>query len=169
MISSIFVLLMIFLQSVAEGDDTRGIRILYGTMSAAYLTAELWLGVMNSLIALLLPPLYKTFGLAIWATIEVLICSSGPEIIGLALRNIDSDSQTYLDGTKIALAVIIPIGYWIAGIGFLMGLNPVKRDLNGDFVQGSLEQTRRLSFGTFAFILGGLVIGFFVSSIVYRA
>ncbi|KAL8717183.1 MAG: hypothetical protein Q9225_005559 [Loekoesia sp. 1 TL-2023] len=169
MVSSIFVLLMIFSKSIAGGDDPRGIRILYGTMSAAYLTAELWLGAMNSLIALLLPPRYKTFGLAIWASTQVLIYSSGPEIIGLALRNVDSDSQTYLDGTKIALAVIIPIGYWIAGIGFLMALNLVKRDLNGDFVQGSLGQTRRLSFGIFALILGGLVIGLFVASIVYRA
>lgn len=169
MVSSVFVLLMVFSKSVAQGNDDRGVRILYGTMSAAYLTAELWLGAMNSLIALLLPPHYKTFGLAIWAAIQVLIYSSGPEIIGLALRNIESGSQAYLDGTKIALAVIIPVGYWLAGIGFLLAINSVKRDLNGDFIQGSLGRTRRISFSVFALVLGGLVIGLFVASIVYRA
>ncbi|KAI4114580.1 MAG: hypothetical protein LQ338_007982 [Usnochroma carphineum] len=171
MVSSIFVLLMIFSKSIAGGnDDSQGIRTLYGTMSAAYLTAELWLGAINSLIALLLPPRYKTFGLAIWAAIQVLVYSSGPEIIGLALRNVDSASQAYLDGTKIALAVIIPVGYWLAGVGFLMAINPVKRDLDGDFIQGRrLGRTRRAGFGVFAFILGGLVVGLFVASIVYRA
>ena len=169
MVSSIFVLLMIFSLSIAEGNEDDGIRALYGTMSAAYLTAELWLGALNSLIALVLPPHYKTFGLAIWATIQVLIYSSGPEIIGLALRNVDSESQAYLDGTRVALAVIIPVGYWLAGIGFLMAINPVRRDLKGDFAQGPLNRTRRLGFGVFAFILGGLVIGLFVANIVYRA
>ena len=65
MVSSIFVLLMLFSRKVSSNSEDRGIRVLYGTMSAAYLTAEMWLGSINSLVALLLPPRYKTFGLSI--------------------------------------------------------------------------------------------------------
>jgi hypothetical protein len=116
MVSSVFVLLMVFSRSAAGGNEDNGVKILYGTMSAAYLTAELWLGALNSLIALLLPPRYKTFGLSIWAATQVLVYSAGPEIIGLALKDEDSSSQTYLDKTRVALAVIIPVGYWVAGL-----------------------------------------------------
>ncbi len=168
MISSVFVLLMIFSRSAAGGSEDKGIKILYGTMSAAYLTAELWLGALNSLIALLLPPRYKTFGLSIWAAIQVLVYSAGPEIIGLALKGVASDSQAYVVSTRIALAVIIPVGYWIAGIGFLLALPLVRRDLNEDFVRDNLGPRRKTSYGFFAFFLGGLVIGLFVASIVYR-
>lgn len=80
MISSIFVWLMIFSHSTADGREKRGIQMLYGTMSVAYLTAELWLGAINSLIALLLPPRYKTFGLSIWATTQVLVYSAGKQV-----------------------------------------------------------------------------------------
>ena len=41
MISSVFVLLMIYSREIASGDEDRGIKILYGVMSVAYLTAEL--------------------------------------------------------------------------------------------------------------------------------
>ncbi len=168
MISSLFVLLMIFSRSTAGGSEDKGIRILYGTMSAAYLTAELWLGALNSLIALLLPPRYKTFGLSVWATIQVLIYSAGPEIIGLALRGAASDSQAYINSTKIALAVIIPVGYWVAGVGFLLAVPLVRRDLNEDFIRNSLGSGRKVAYGVFTFALGGLVIGLFVASLVYR-
>ena len=63
MISSVFVLLMIFSRSAAGGSEDKGFRIFYGTMSEAYLTAELWLGALNNSIALL-PPQYKTLGLS---------------------------------------------------------------------------------------------------------
>jgi hypothetical protein len=59
MISSLFVLFMIFSRDFADGTQDRGIKILYGVMSVAYLTAELWLGCLFALVALLLPPLYK--------------------------------------------------------------------------------------------------------------
>ena len=168
MVSSVFVLLMVFSSRIAGGNENNGVRILYGTMSAAYLTAELWLGAINSLIALLLPPRYKTFGLAVWAAVQVLVYSTGPEIIGLALRNVDSGSKEYLDGTKVALAVIIPVGYWIAGVGFVLAGCLVTRDLAGDFVQGKLSMRRKTGFSAFAFVMAGLVIGLFVTSLVYR-
>lgn len=168
MISSIFVLLMLFSRQAAGGSQDSGLKVLYGTMSAAYLTAELWLGAINSLIVLLLPPRYKTFGLSIWDAIQVLIYASGPEIIGLALRNVDSASAAYLDGTKIALAVIIVAGYWLAGIGFLLSMNLVKRDLAGDFVVGRLSMRRKFGFSTFGVVVGVMVIVLFVVSIVYE-
>ena len=168
MVSSIFVLLMLFSLSVSGNSQNSGVRVLYGTMSAAYITAELWLGAINSLIVLLLPPRYKTFGLSIWDAIQVLIYASGPEIIGLALRNVDSASAAYLDGTRIALAIIIPVGYWLAGIGFLLSMTLVKRDLAGDFLVGPLTMRRKLSFGSFGVILSTLVIVLFVVSIVYK-
>ena len=169
MVSSIFVLLMLFSRSIAGGSDEKGIRVLYGAMSAAYLTAELWLGAINSLVALLLPPRYKTFGLSIWAATQVLIYSAGPEIIGLALKDADSGSQTYLNGTRIALAVIIPVGYWLAGVGFLLSTTVVKRDLVGQFVQGKLALPRKLAFGCFAIVVVIMVIILFVISIVYAS
>ena len=168
MVSSIFVLLMLFSLSVSGNSQSSGVRVLYGTMSAAYITAELWLGAINSLIVLLLPPRYKTFGLSIWDAIQVLVYASGPEIIGLALRNVDSASAAYLDGMRIALAVIIPVGYWLAGIGFLLSMTLVKRDLAGDFVVGPLTMRRKLGFGSFGVILAILVIILFVVSIVYK-
>ena len=168
MVSSVFVLLMVFSRSIAGGSEDKGVTILYGTMSAAYLTAELWLGALNSLIALLLPPRYKTFGLAIWAAVQVLVYSAGPEIIGLALRNVPTDSQAYSVSTEVALAVIIPVGYWIAGLGFLLAIPLLRRDLDDDFVRGSLRLGRKAGYGIFSIILGGLVIGLFATSLVYR-
>ena len=167
-ISSVFVLMMLFSRSVSGDSEGRGITVLYGTMSAAYLTAELWLGAINSFIALLLPPRYKTFGLSIWAAIQVLIYSAGPEIIGLALRNTDSGSQAYLDGTRISLAVIIPVGYWLAGIGFMLSIPLVKKDLAGQFVQGRMTLTRKMGFSVFAALISIMVIVLFVVSIVYK-
>lgn len=169
MVSSIFVLLMLFSRAAEGGSQGSGIRVLYGTMSAAYLTAELWLGAINSLIVLLLPPRYKTFGLAIWDAIQVLIYSTGPEIIGLSLRNVDASSQQYLVGTRIALAVIIVVGYWLAGLGFLLSVPLVKQDLAGNFVQGRLGTGRRSGFATFGVIIIVMVVVLFVVSIVYRA
>lgn len=170
MLSSIFVLLMLFSRSVrGSSSEDSGIKVLYGTMSLAYLTAELWLGAINSLIALLLPPRYKTFGLSIWAATQVLIYSAGPEIIGLALRNTDSSSQAYMDRTRIALAIIIPVGYWLAGIGFLISIPLVRRDLAGEIVQGKLGTGRKIGFLAFGAIISVMVITLFVVSIVYKA
>ena len=169
MISSIFVIIMVFSHKLASSSESSGTRILYGSMSAAYLTAELWLGAINSLIALLLPPRCKTFGLAIWTATQVLIYSTGPEIIGLALRNVESGSATYLVDTRIALAVIIPCGYWIAGIGFLLAVPLVKRDLASDSVLKLLGPSRRIAFVAFGISLLIIVVILFVLSIVYKS
>ena len=169
MISSIFVILMVLSLNAAGGDPTRGTNILYGTMSAAYLTAELWLGAYASLLALLLPPQTKTFGFAIYSSIVVLVYSSGPQIIGLALRNYDIESAAYLEKTKVILAVLIPAGYWVAGIGLLLAVSSVRRDVAGDIVPiGYMSKTRKMAFGGFAAVLGGLVVALFVTSLVYR-
>ncbi|KAL8686641.1 MAG: hypothetical protein Q9224_005385 [Gallowayella concinna] len=169
MISSIFVLLMLFSLDISHGNQKRGIQVLYGTMSIAYLTAELWLGAINSLIALLLPPRTKTFGLAVWSLVQVLIYSSGPEIVGLALRKTDPTSSAYIEKTRIALAVMIPVGYWLAGVGFLLAVPLVKRDLAGHFVEGRLCWSgRKGGFLAAGCVLGALVISLFTVSIYYK-
>lgn len=170
MVSSIFVLLMIFSRDLAGGDEGDGVRILYGVMTAAYLTAELWLGALFALVASLLPPRYKTFGLAIWSSTQVLIYSTGPEIIGLVLRDTDPASEEYRRTTKVALAVIIPTGYWLAGIGLLFSTRLLRRDLEKqDFGEASLSRKKIWGFRAFAFILSGVVISLFTVSLVYKA
>tara|TARA_R110002003_G_scaffold448_6_gene19860 strand:- start:224 stop:1759 length:1536 start_codon:yes stop_codon:yes gene_type:complete len=169
MISSLFVLLMIFSRDMAHGSEDRGIRILYGVMSLAYLTAELWLGCLFALIALLLPPAYKTFGLAIWGSVQVLIYSSGPQIIGLALINEETRSEKYRRATQICLAVIIPLGYWLAGLGFLLSVPLVKQDLKEEFVEGPLSTRRKTGLWTFGGVLAVVVVTLFVVSLVYQA
>ncbi|KAI9785043.1 MAG: hypothetical protein M1835_003442 [Candelina submexicana] len=170
MISSIFVILMVLSKDIAGGNQTQGIRVLYGVMSVAYSTAELWLGAFASLLVLLLPPRMKTFALAIYSCVIVLVYSSGPEIIGLALRNVDPDSGFYIQREKVILAVLIPMGYWIAGIGFLLSIGKVRRDVAADGIPVGqrLSSGRRVGFSTFAAVLGALVIALFVASIVFR-
>jgi hypothetical protein len=138
-------------------------------MSLAYLTAELWLGCLFALIALLLPPRYKTFGLAIWGSVQVLIYSSGPQIIGLALMEEETSSESYRRATQLCLAIIIPIGYWLAGIGFLLSIPLVKKDLREEFVTGQLSVRRKMGAGIFAAILSIVVVTLFVVSLVYQA
>ena len=169
MISSIFVVLMIFSKTAAGGDESRGTTVLYGVMSAAYLTAETWLGAFNSLLVLLLPPQYKTFGLAIYMSTLVLMYSTGPQIIALALRNIDVNSEGYVKRVRIVLAVLIPLGYWLAGIGFLFCIRKVRQDIQGDHVQqGEMSRTRKLLYVAFVLLLGCLVVALFVTSLVFR-
>ena len=167
MVSSIFVLLMLFSRQVANDDEVKGVRVLYAVMSVAYLTAELWLGCLFALIALLLPPAYKTFGLAVWGSVQVLVYSSGPEIMGLALRNSDPESHQYIVATRDCLAVIIVLGYWACGIGLLAAIPLLKRDLNKDFIRGRLSMRRRIAFIGFAVTIACLVVTLFTLSLVY--
>ena len=169
MISSVFVILMILSNEVAGGDQSKGTHVLYGTMSAAYITAELWLGAFASLLVLLFPPRMKTFAYAIYISIITLIYSSGPEVIGLALRDLDPLGGPYLERIKLILAIMIPLGYWVAGVGFLICIGKVRKDLAlGDTGLGPMSAARKLAFSAFAFVLGGLVIGLFVASLVYK-
>lgn len=165
MISSIFVLLMIFSKQIADGNEQQGIKILYGCMAAAYITAETWLGCLSALLALLFLPEYKTFGLAIWGSIQVLIYSSGPEIIGLATRNVAPTSPQYLHIVKVCLAVIIPVGYWFCGLGMLLCIPLVRSDL-GETPKRSPSTARKVTMGTLLAILILLVIVLFVLSLV---
>ena len=167
MVSSIFVLLMVFSRTISNDNEERGVRMLYGVMSGAYLTAELWLGCLNALIALLLTPAYKTFGLAIWSSVQVLMYSSGPEIIGLALRNTDPESAAYVTTTRDCLAIIIVVGYWVCGVGLLLAIPLLKRDLRREFVHGRLSPQRRFAFIAFGTVLGVLVVVLFTVSLVY--
>ena len=170
MISSLFVLVMLFSRNIAGGSQDRGVEILYGSMSAAYLTAELWLGAINGLIASLLPPRYKTFGLAIWASIQVLVYSSGPEIIGLALQGTDPGSAAYTKDSQIVLAIIIIVCYWLAGIGFLLALPLLKRDIQmGVDLDTNVSSRRKGLIALFLAMLLSLVIALFVASIYYAA
>lgn len=166
MISSLFVLLMIFSRDIAHGDQNRGIKILYSTMTLAYLTAESWLGALFGLVALLLPPRYKTFGLAIWGTIQVLIYSAGPEIIGLALRNTDVASPGYTKDTQVALAVIIPVGYWLAGTGFLAAVPLLKRDTERDILANRFGRRSKVGAWFFGLLICTMTIALFVADIV---
>lgn len=167
MISSAFVLTMIFSRELAGDDESEGVRILYGSMAAAYATAELWLGCLFSLVAFLLPPDYKTFGLAIWTSVQVLVYSSGPEAMGLALRDEDPDSPEHITATRNSLAVIIVFGYWACGLGLLCAIPLLKRDLRMDVVEVRLSMRRRLAFGGFAVAIVCLVVIMFTLSLVY--
>ena len=169
MLSSIFVVLMVTSRDIVGGNESKGVGILYGVMSIAYLTAELWLGAFASLLVLLLPARTKTFGLAIYSCTIVLIYSSAPQIIGLALRDYDVESESYIQKTKVILAVLIPVGYWVAGVGFLIAIKKVRMDLAGDFIPpGQMSSKRKMGFGVFAAVLGSLVVALFVTSLVVR-
>ncbi|KAK3716490.1 hypothetical protein LTR37_006386 [Vermiconidia calcicola] len=168
MISSVFVMLMLFSRQTANGDQTEGVHILYGVMSVAYLSAELWLGCMYGLIASLLPPRHKTFGLSIWSAIQVLIYSSGPQIIGLALRKSEPGSTSYTNDTRVLLAVLIVGGYWLAGLGFLSAIPLLRHDVeHGVDIAKKLSSRRKRMLTLFVVVLCSLVVALFVASIVY--
>ena len=168
MISAGFVVTMIFSLSLAGGNQDRGTTILYGSMSAAYISAELWLGAFGSLLALLLPARTKTFCYAIYTSTIILIYSSAPEMIGLALFNYDVGSEAYVEKTRNILAILIPVGYWVAGIGFLFAVRKVRADLDGGMIEvGRISRLRKTAFATFWILLGCLTIALFVVDLVY--
>ena len=165
MISSVFVILMVFSRSVAGGSQANGVKILYGVMSAAYLTAELWLGAFASVLALIMPARTKTFGLAIYTSTIILIYSSAPQIIGLALRDYDPESAAYVQQERSILAALIPVGYWVGGIGFLLAIPKVRADLAGELVEvGNTSWRRKVGLSAFVFILASITVSMFVTS-----
>jgi hypothetical protein len=163
-ISAPFVIVMVFSRKLAGGSQDDGISILYGSMSAAYITAELWLGAFASVLALILPPKTKTFCLAIYTSTIILIYSSAPQMIGLSLRHYEVGSKAYIQETRKILAILIPIGYWVAGIGFLLAISQVKKDLKNEYAE-KISSKRKLLFGTGAALLGSLTISLFVVSL----
>lgn len=167
-ISSVFVILMVFSRTIANGSEINGVKVLYGTMPLAYITAELWLGAFNTLMVFLLPPRFKTFALAIYLAIVVFIYSSGPQIVGLALRTVPSTGPEYVEKARVVLAVVIPVGYCLAGVGFLAAIRLVRQDLDGGPVTKPISIRRKRFWISGALLLGALVVGLFVSSIVER-
>ena len=164
MLSAPFVIIMVFSKKLAGGSQNKGISILYGSMGAAYITAELWLGAFASVLAVILPPRMKTFCLAIYTSTIILIYSSAPQMIGLSLRHHEFGTDAYVQETRKILAILIPIGYWTAGIGFVLAILQVKRDLQNDY-PSVVSKTRKLIFGAGAFVLGSLTISLFVVSL----
>ncbi len=174
MISAGFVICMVFSLKLAGGDEKAGVRILYGVMSAAYFTAELWLGAFASLLALLLPTRTKTFCLAIYTSTIILIYSSAPQMIGLGLKHYEPGTQAYITKTRDILAILIPIGYWLAGIGFLLAIPKVNQDIRSaraaqDSEDGGpriyVSKLRKGAFLAFVVLLGSLTIAFFAVSL----
>ena len=173
MVSSGFVLLMVFAKQLRGGDEDSGAKVLYAVMALAYLTAELWLGAFAALLVLLFPPRLKTFLLTIYQAVIILVYSSGPEIVGLALKGLDPSSDGYLQRTKVVLAVIIPAGYWLAGVLFLLAVGKVRRDVKETRVlEGGVESRpttrgRKMMYLGSLGLLGVIVIVLFVLSLVY--
>jgi hypothetical protein len=174
MVSAAFVICMVFSLKLAGGDEKAGVHILYGVMSAAYLTAELWLGAFASLLALLLPARTKTFCLAIYTSTIILIYSSAPQMIGLGLQDYEPGSHAYIDKTRDILAILIPIGYWVAGIGFLIAIPKVTQDIRSaravregeeGGTRAPASRRRKACFIAFAVLLGSLTVAFFVVSL----
>ena len=166
MISAAFVICMVFSLSLAGGDQSKGMTILYGTMSAAYITAELWLGAFASILSMILPPRTKTFGLAIYTSSIILIYSSAPEMIGLSLRHYVVGSDAYIVKTREILAILIPVGYWVAAAGFLLAIKKVKADLAGHMIPiGMVSWRRKAVFIAFLVALACLTTSLFVVSL----
>ena len=166
MISAGFVIVMVFSLNLAGGNQSQGTTILYGSMSTAYITAELWLGVYASILSLILPPRTKTFGLAIYTSSIILIYSSAPEMIGLSLRHYVVGSEEYIVQTRKILAVLIPVGYWVGAAGFLLAINKVKADLAGNLVPiGTVTWRRKSAFIAFIVGLGCLTVSLFIVSL----
>lgn len=100
----------------------------------------------------------------------MLIYSSAPQIVGLALRKEEVGSAEYVQDTRIVLAVIIPTSYWIAGVGFLLAITLLKKDLAEEIsVEGPLSKRRQFGMGSGLAVLASITIALFISSIYYAA
>merc|ERR1711939_353155 len=145
------------------------------SLMSEHATAELWLGAFASLLALLFPARTKTFCLAIYTSTIVFLYSSAPQIIGLALRHYEPGSPAYIEKTRDILAILIPVGYWVAGIGFLVSIKMVKSDIaagrcadegNGTYgFSRPISLRRKLAFGGFCLVLAALTVALLVTSL----
>ena len=97
------------------------VKILSGVMSAAYLTAELWLGAFASILALIVPVRTETFTLAIYTATITLIYSSAPQII--ALRDYDPESDAYVQQERYILTASF---HWILGRWHRVSISSAK-------------------------------------------
>ncbi|ORX35091.1 major facilitator superfamily domain-containing protein [Kockovaella imperatae] len=172
-----FVVTLTFSRTLASTPEG-GLRILFGCLSAAYITAELWLGAMASLIVSLLPIRYKTLGYAIFALSQLLIWSAGPEIVSIAQyrAGVDtSDIPSYIETTRIILCVLIPFGYCACafGLGIVIFTGKFKRDLarvraaaseHATIEDVALSKKRTGAFGIGLGVLGAIVVGLTATS-----
>ncbi len=86
-------------------------------------------------------------------------------MIGLGLHNYDPESSAYIQKEREILAILIPVGYWVAAIGFSFGVRLVKKDLAGELVEsGHISTRRKIGFSAFAVLLGSLTVAMFVTS-----
>ena len=174
-VSSLFVLLMIFSRDISGDAESGGTRTLYGVMTAAYITAELWLGPVNGLVVLMVPLQYKTFAFSIYSSLVVLISSSGPEIVGLALRGVNPESSAYVAAIKAILAVIIPVGYLLSSVGFAICIPVIKRDLANPLGPGhsdsnsSIPLAQRVKVGIGLALIIIMVVVLFAMNIAFQA
>lgn len=158
------------------GSRSKGLAILFGNLAAAYITAELWLGAVAATVVRLLPIRYKTLGFAVYALINLIVYSSGPEIVAIAQYRSgvepDIDPGRYVYVTRIILCVIIPFGYSAAALCFLLAAQ--KRFFPADLaavnatIQADPTVTRRrgLGFGIAIGVIGCMVIGLTIASYI---
>ncbi len=153
-LSSPFVVIMVCSLPIAGGDAERGLSILFGSMAAAYLTAEMWLGPVAALVVRLVPTHLKTTSFALYGLVNLLVYSSGPEIIGIAQhsRGIDqtTDPEEYVQLTRLLLAIIIPVGYCLSSAGFLWASR--QRCIGRDFERIAEELRMQSTYGVTTWI-----------------
>ena len=166
------VIIVTFSRSLGGPSIDRGFAILFANLAMAYITAELWLGAMASLIVRLFPIRYKTLGYATFGLVNLLVYSSGPEIVAIAQTRagVDpvSDPERYVTVTRIILCVLIPFGYCTAGIGLLWACRQgwFKKDLQeveaeerqGELGVIKLDRRRKIGYGIGLGVLGALVV-----------
>ena len=172
-----FVVVVTFSRSLAS-SPAQGLRILFGCLAAAYITAELWLGAMASLIVSLLPIRFKTLGYAIFALVQLLMYSSGPEIVSIAQTKAGVDPagvDRYITVTRIILCVLIPFGYCACalGLGWTSFSGRFNRDITGVKEAAShqakigvveLSRQKQVGFAVGLGVLAALFIGLTATS-----
>jgi hypothetical protein len=87
----------------------------------------------------------------------------------LALRNYEVGSTAYIEATRDILAALIPIGYWVAGVGFLLAVPYVRRDIatrQQNRPEAPISKRRVIGFSLFAGFLSSLTIALLVTSLV---
>ena len=133
---------------------------------------------MASLIVSLLPIRFKTLGYAIFGLVQLLIYSSGPEIVSIAQYRADVDPagvDRYITVTRIILCVLIPFGYCACavGLGWVSFSGRFSRDIKGVREAASyqakidvikLSRQKQIGFAVGLSVLAALVIGLTATS-----
>lgn len=178
-LSAPFVIVMVFSRELAGQNSDQGLAILFGSMTAAYLTAEMWLGPIAALIVRLFPIRFKTFSFTVYSLVNILVYSSGPEIVAIAQKrsNVDStdDPAQYIRVTRVILAVVIPAGYVISAAGFLQAAQSpcypcdlgkiYSSDTSGNqHARLAISSRRKWTFSTGFGLLCALVVGLIATS-----